>query len=118
MAALQHQKRTIKDDPYWVVLGPHGAISWQRIRGEIYGPIGIHSPRPLYAHYPDMPETPIDCLLLEMPCFNDASFLAGDDLGRKWEAANRDDQIIWAELEDWYRARLAALHTTTNGQTS
>jgi hypothetical protein len=110
MTTLRRDKRQFDRRQFWVVLGPQGAISWVRLlveTGYMDGPIDIHSPKPLYPQYKDMSETPMDCRLLEMPCYCDGSSLAGDDLGKRWERSGRDDEVIWAELEDWYAARLA-----------
>ena len=77
----------------------HGAIEYHALarNGD---PLGIehHSPRPLYDG-----STPASrCDILEGPCYPDGTSLGADRLHREWEAAGRDDEVIWRELEIRY----------------
>ena len=102
--------REVGDDCYWLVFGPAGVISWGLLAVErissCFGPVGIHSPR---QQLPDIMTPDLDCPFLEMPCYFDFGARAGGRLGKAWDAADRDDDVIWAELESWYADRLAGL---------
>ena len=87
----------------WCVYGTNGAMSWEVLATGVFGPIGIHSPRPLYG----ADEEPTRCDLLEGGCYADAGYVAGDELGKAWEAAGCDDELIWRELEGWYTSHLS-----------
>jgi hypothetical protein len=112
MTAITRTRRDIReagDGCSWIIYGPAGAISWELLNVELhsraYGLIWIHSPRPLFDFQTN---GSVGCWLLEMPCFGDSSELGGKALGERWDAAGRDDDVIWAELESWYAYRLAA----------
>lgn len=107
---MNRLKRRIIDlngDRHWALYGVGGVISWGLIAatdGQINdGPIGVHSPRPL--HNDDLPAE--GCPFLENGCYVDMGFLAGERLGTAWRAADRDDAVIWRELEQWYASHLA-----------
>lgn len=89
----------------WALYGRHGVISWELIKhpaGETYNAIEVHAPRP---QWPEM--KPVDdCPFLEGACYRDTWFFAGDNLGRAWAIAARNDAVIWRQLEDWYRLHL------------
>ena len=113
-ASLRRAVREIGNDCHWALYGPAGVVDWSlrnvQKHSTEYGFICIHSPRPQFPEYPDMNECPLDdCAFLEMPCYFDCAGVAGDALGRRWDASGRDDEVIWAELESWYADRLAGL---------
>lgn len=102
-------KRKITEDKsgrVWAVYGTNGVITWELLKhslGTTNGPIAIHSPRPQFGD-----DKPMDgCEFLECACYADAGYRAGDSLGKTWESARRDDEVIWRELEQWYANRLA-----------
>jgi hypothetical protein len=102
MTALKHRTVEQDGDRLWLVYGPDGVISWTLLPNGIYGPIGIHSPTPMLEGH-----TPVnDCPWLEGPCCVDSGFLGGDHVGRTWDEAGRDDEVIWPVLEAWYAAHL------------
>lgn len=110
IARTRRDVREIGDDCCWLVYGTAGVISWilrnvERHSSD-YDEIWVHSPVPLFAFQTN---GSVGCWLLEMPCFGDSSGLGGKALGDRWDAAGRDDDVIWAELESWYTDRLAAL---------
>ena len=83
----------------YAVAGMNEAIEYHALarNGD---PLGIehHSPRPLYDG-----STPASrCDILEGPCYPDGTSLGADRLHREWEAAGRDDEVIWRELEIRY----------------
>lgn len=89
----------------WSVTGENGAVSVELISvsEDVFGPIVIHSPHSLYGE----DHRPISCDVLDAGiCHPDMAHRAGADLGRTWEAAGRNDQVIWGQLESWYRMRL------------
>jgi hypothetical protein len=38
-------------------------------------------------------------------CYADTAYRAGQDLVEQWDAAGQSDDVVWPELEDWYRTR-------------
>lgn len=97
----------------WALYGRNGVISWELIshsRGVTYNAIAIHSPHP--EAWAMEPVT--DCPFLEMACHFDAGYIAGEKLGMAWDAAARDDEVIWRELEDWYRDRFGEKSEVTS----
>jgi hypothetical protein len=46
------------------------------------------------------------CDVLEGPCYYDGSSLQARDVLEKWVASERDDEVIWAELAEYYEAWL------------
>lgn len=110
MAALKRRILAVYGDKHWVVLGPDGAVDWGLATDSSlseFRPVGVHSPRPQATPTCHGPLN--DCPHLETACYLDCLFLAGENLGEAWEAAGRDDEVIWAELERWYEVRLAHL---------
>lgn len=114
MTSLKRDIREIGADRAWIVFGPAGAASWNlrniENRSRDYGIVSLHSPRPLL---PSWPTPSPACRLMEVPCFDGGSVIAGGRLGERWDAAGRDDEVIWAELESWYASRLASLAVTS-----
>jgi|SRR5580700_1725497 hypothetical protein len=82
----------------YIVAGMHGAIEYHALTLD-GDPLGIehHSPRPKY----DGDEA-CRCDILEGPCYPVGTSLGALDLRRRYEAAGRDDEVIWRELEIRY----------------
>lgn len=99
---LKHRTTERDGDRYWLVYGPDGVISWTLLQSGVYGPIGIHSPRPLFEGH----EPVNDCPWLEGPCCVDSGYLGGVHVGRTWHEAGHDDEVIWPVLEAWYGSHL------------
>ncbi len=76
----------------YVLRGPAGAITFH-----VGTHIEEHSSTPLYEG--DGAAVPCDYI---GECWHDGSGLAGRDLRQKWEAADRDDSVVRAVLENWY----------------
>lgn len=99
---MTHQKpaRIRRDDRQirYIVAGEHGAIEYHALsrNGD---PLGIehHSPRPKYDG-----DEPCRCDILEGPCYPDGTSEGAVRLRREFEAAGRDDEVIWRELESRY----------------
>lgn len=108
MTALKRRVDDQEDGRYWLLYGTHGVMSWTLLSSGTHGPIAVHSPRPQF-EFDDEPS--VDCPFLEGACYVDAGHLAGDRLGGAWEAAGRDDEVIWRELVEWYEARLLGIYT-------
>jgi hypothetical protein len=92
----------------WTLRGRHGGIDFEVRRREDAtlhaGPIVVHSP----VQRSDFDARPQEnCSLLGGQCFADAGFSAGDELTARWMASGYDVAVIRAELESWYRTRLA-----------
>lgn len=94
----------------WTLRGRHGGIDFEVRQdgdGSVFaGPIMLHSPveRDDFA-----PQVQDQCSLLGGRCFSDAGYAAGKELATRW-AADRSTNpraVIRAELESWYRIRLA-----------
>lgn len=126
MASLKRQIRRVYGDKHWVVLGPNGAVDWGLVTdSSLYGDfraVGVHSFRAVGVHSP-RPQTSVtsggpfnDCPHLETACYLDCLHVAGENLGEAWEAAGRDDAVIWPELEGWYARRLAGLVAEAGGR--
>lgn len=90
-------------DTVYALYGPGGVVTWTHVNQRDHGPVGIHSPRPKWEGH-----KPWDgCPFLEVACYGDAGYLGGDEVGKQWAASGHDDEVIWRELGDWYRAHLA-----------
>lgn len=105
MSALKRRITDDKSGQVWALYGQGGVITWELLKhglGTTNGPIGIHSPRPQFGD-----DEPLEgCPFLEGDCYADSGCLAGDHLGRAWLSADRDNEVIWRELESWYVNRL------------
>lgn len=90
-------------DTVYALYGPSGVVTWTHVNQRHHGPVGIHSARPLWeGHDPDGNR----CPFLEAACHVDTGYLGGDRIGKKWDAAGRDDEVIWRELAEWYSGHL------------
>lgn len=111
MATLTPQVSDTRAGRLWSVTGKNGAVSIELIssrEGSVFGPIVIHHP-----HHPSLAaltypgRTPESCDVLDSGlCHPDMAFRAGAEVGEAWYAADRDDRVIWGQLESWYRSHL------------
>jgi hypothetical protein len=85
-------------DQAWCVREASGAVEFRVITASDE-PVAIttHSPVPVT----DWPAG--ECALLpEGRCWADLSYLPATVLHRAWLDADRDDEVIWARLEEWH----------------
>lgn len=88
----------------WTVTGPAGAVCLTLLPGGAPEKISIHWRTPLFPA--TTPGDPCD-VLAEDGCYFDAGYLTAQELWQRWVDAGRDDEVIWAELEEWYADRAA-----------
>lgn len=101
MSDLLFRKTTIDNEQYWIATGEHGAVSWSILPKGTFGPVALHAENPMWDGHSSIE----GCQVVGRPCYADAGYLGGDKLGRKWSEAGHNDDVIWAELTDWYNER-------------
>lgn len=102
--ALKRRLHTDIGGTHYVLAGPAGVVEYLCDDGG-HGPIRAllaHAPRPTY----DDDEPSPHCPYLEGACYPQVAGLAADTLAARWEAAGRDDAVIWATLADYYTEAL------------
>ena len=85
--------------PEWLVRGSKGVVSFFIYDGTP-SPIGIHGAEPQH----DTQESQ-ECEYLGI-CYADVTYSYGKKLHDSWLARKSDD-VIWRDLERWYRSHLA-----------
>jgi hypothetical protein len=93
--------RARRDDKYearYVVAGSRGAIEYHALAGNTFA-LGVeyHDPRPQHPG-----QEPQSCHILEGACYPDGSSSLAHRVRLSWLLADRDDEVIWAELEERY----------------
>lgn len=102
----------------WSVVGDEGAVSfWVQHAAagshgtpvpEVFGAIGIHhAVRDGGTSVEHLPVGACD-VLASGECRGDSAWRAGRDLGERWDARGRQDEIIFAELAEWYTSHISA----------
>lgn len=99
---------------YWILSGPEGAVAWQYMNASVGD--GLAGALALHIVEPDGSDgaarTEGRCKVLSGPHRRETYWPEGNAIGRWWEQSGRDDEVIWVELEDWYRSRLAPKEAT------
>lgn len=107
-AQLTRERRDTTRTFRYILGGAAGAIEFHGLLPS-RAPLGIehHSPRPL--HGPEEPDG--GCDILEGPCYPDGTSLGAARLHTRWLEDDRDDEVIWRELEIRY-AKMATTDET------
>jgi hypothetical protein len=92
----------------WILSGPDGAVEYHEIRGGM--PLGIEVHRRNPQHASDEPSHGCD-VLDGADCYPDGGSGAGRELQRKYASAKFDEEVIWAELGDWYADEFTSTKT-------
>lgn len=101
MTPTETPVRILREDPAgfrFIVAGDKGAVECRTIPSGLPVVIDYHSPRPLYDG-----DRLNECDVIAGGCYPDAG--AGvAALRTAWLKAGRDDEVIWADLEERYAA--------------
>lgn len=70
--------------------------------------VGYHTPAPMNTMQVELGVTQEHCEWIGGPCYTDGSSLRAQMLMTRWVQADRDDEVIWSALHEYYLARFHA----------